>query len=160
MRPKSSHNHRYQHTHMPHAQVGGCVPSLCQPMSELSARYSAPRYMSVEALLADKEALGLDGVLCAAPHSTHSSVGCAVLEAVSTAPSPAQPSPARATIRHPILHGPNYTQTPLNLTPSPCHPKCNQRTPPYLTPPQTQLSHPPLQTCPTRPHLRPHSIPP
>jgi len=62
--------------------VGGCVPSICVPMSELCAKYGdVARYSSIEALLADKDALELHGVLCAAPHRTHGAIGAAVLAA-------------------------------------------------------------------------------
>ena len=61
--------------------VGGCVPSICKSMTELCQQYGAPRYASIEALLADKDALQLDGVLCAAPHRFHGAIGTAVLKA-------------------------------------------------------------------------------
>ena len=67
----------------PAAQPGtaGCVPSLCKPMAEISEKSGAPLYESVEALLADKDKLQLDGLLCAAPHRAHTAVGKAALAA-------------------------------------------------------------------------------
>lgn len=59
----------------------GCVPSLCEPMPDVASKYGARWYKSLEELLADKDALALDGVLCAAPHGMHERVGTAVLEA-------------------------------------------------------------------------------
>lgn len=61
--------------------VKGCVPSLCQPMEAVAAKYATRWYRTLAELLADKEALGLHGVLCAAPHQRHHEVGIAVLEA-------------------------------------------------------------------------------
>lgn len=61
--------------------VGGCVPSICAPMPEVAAKYSARWYKSIEEVLADNDELKLDGVLCAAPHQVHAKVGTAVLEA-------------------------------------------------------------------------------
>ena len=43
-----------------HPGVGGCVPSICLPMSELCAKYGdVARYSTIEALIADKDTLGL-----------------------------------------------------------------------------------------------------
>ena len=61
--------------------VAGCVPSKCVAMAELAEQYKAPRYTSVEALLADAEKLKLDGLLCAAPHRAHAAVGLPALGA-------------------------------------------------------------------------------
>lgn len=62
--------------------VGGCVPGLCLPMSELCEKYGgARRYTSVEDLLADDGEIQIDGVLVAVPHQYHASVGGAVLRA-------------------------------------------------------------------------------
>ena len=62
--------------------VGGLLPDLCQSMGEICAKYGdAKRYRSVEELLADDEDLKLDGVLVAVPHSSHASVGGAVIRA-------------------------------------------------------------------------------
>ena len=57
------------------------MPSICLPMDELCAKYKAPRYRSMEELLADKEKLMLDGVLCGASHRAHGVVGSAALDA-------------------------------------------------------------------------------
>jgi len=59
--------------------AGGCVPSICQPMTDVAKKYGAPWYKSLDALLADKDTLKLDGVLCAAPHRFHGQIGLAVM---------------------------------------------------------------------------------
>lgn len=59
---------------------GGCTPALCESMEELSAKYGAPVYTSVESLLSDAS-VELDGVLVAVPHAAHQRVGEAVLRA-------------------------------------------------------------------------------
>ena len=64
-----------------HPGAGGCVPGLCKPMPEVATRYGARWYTSLEAVLAAKEELELDGVLCAAPHHLHHAIGTAVLQA-------------------------------------------------------------------------------
>ena len=93
-----------------HPGGGGCVPSLCKPMPEVAALYGARWFTSLEAVLAAwlglglglglgfgsglgsanpspnqvlaaKEELRLDGLLCAAPHAAHHAIGAAVLEA-------------------------------------------------------------------------------
>jgi len=64
-----------------HPGGGGCVPSLCKPMPEVAALYGARWFTSLEAVLAAKEELRLDGLLCAAPHAAHHAIGTAVLEA-------------------------------------------------------------------------------
>lgn len=61
--------------------VAGCVPTLCTTMTELSAKYSCPKYTSIDALLADADALKLDGLLCAAPHRAHAAIGKQALKA-------------------------------------------------------------------------------
>ncbi|KAL1516013.1 hypothetical protein AB1Y20_002626 [Prymnesium parvum] len=61
--------------------VGGCTPSLCLPMAQLCAKYGAPRFTSVDALLAEAATLRLDGVLVAVPHPHHYAVARAVLAA-------------------------------------------------------------------------------
>ena len=64
-----------------HPGGGGCVPSLCKPMPEVAALYGARWFTSLEAVLAAKDELKLDGLLCAAPHALHHAIGTAVLEA-------------------------------------------------------------------------------
>lgn len=64
-----------------HPGGGGCVPSLCKPMPEVAALYGARWYTSLDALLAAKEELKLDGLLCAAPHDLHHAIGTAAMEA-------------------------------------------------------------------------------
>ena len=59
---------------------GGCMTGRCEATSELVKKYGAPRYHSLEALLAEKRD-ELDGVLVAAPHTLHCSLGLAVLRA-------------------------------------------------------------------------------
>lgn len=67
----------------PSEQPGGtgCVPGLCESMPALAAKYGAKWYKSLDELLADKDALGLSGVLCAGPHASHHKLGRAVIEA-------------------------------------------------------------------------------
>jgi predicted dehydrogenase len=61
--------------------TAGCVPSRCEPADKLAEKYGAKRYTSTEALLADNAELKLDGLLCAAPHTSHHSVGETALRA-------------------------------------------------------------------------------
>lgn len=64
-----------------HPGVGGCVPSLCQPMADVATKYSAKWYKSIEEVLADNATLQLDGVLVAVPHAYHTPVATKVLNA-------------------------------------------------------------------------------
>lgn len=52
-------------------------------MEELCEKYSAARYTSLDTLLADCKSgkIEVDGIICAAPHGTHGTIGEAVLEA-------------------------------------------------------------------------------
>ena len=50
-------------------------------MTALAEKYGAPKYASVEALLADAKSLKLDGLLCAAPHRAHAAIGSLALKA-------------------------------------------------------------------------------
>jgi len=61
--------------------IKGCVPSICEPMPAVAAKYGAKWYKTLDEVLADNAELKLDGVLCAAPHHVHAAVGTAVLEA-------------------------------------------------------------------------------
>ena len=61
--------------------IAGCIPSKCESMDALAEKYGAPRYSSVEALLADAKKLKLDGLLCAAPHRAHAAIGSLALKA-------------------------------------------------------------------------------
>ena len=63
-----------------HPGDGGCLSGKVEPMSALVEKYGVPRYSSLEALLREKRA-ELDGVLVAAPHGLHASLGLAVLGA-------------------------------------------------------------------------------
>jgi predicted dehydrogenase len=59
---------------------GGCMTGRCEPMTALVQKHGARRYRSLDALLDEKqEELRLDGILIAAPHALHCSLGLAVM---------------------------------------------------------------------------------
>jgi predicted dehydrogenase len=60
--------------------TGGCMAGRCEPMRALVDKYGTRRYRSLDALLDDKQE-ELDGILIAAPHALHCSLGLAVLRA-------------------------------------------------------------------------------
>lgn len=60
--------------------MGGCLSGRLESMAALEAKYAAPRYRSLTALLAERRS-ELDGVLVAAPHTLHCELGKAVLDA-------------------------------------------------------------------------------
>ena len=60
--------------------AGGCLSGRLESMATLEAKYGAPRYHSLAALLAERRS-ELDGVLVAAPHTLHCALGKEVLDA-------------------------------------------------------------------------------
>ena len=52
----------------------------CTDNEQVAALYGARWFTSLEEVLAAKEELKLDGLLCAAPHDLHHAIGTAVLE--------------------------------------------------------------------------------
>ena len=61
-----------------HPGDGGCMTGRCETMDALVAKYGVPRYRSLDALLVERRD-EIDGVLVAAPHTLHCSIGLTVL---------------------------------------------------------------------------------
>ena len=59
---------------------GGCMPANCMSMSELVEKYGAPRFNTLEELLASDTPV--DGIICATSHIWHKPLGETALKAV------------------------------------------------------------------------------